>query len=217
MRASAGRRRSSKHSAVSRQVEPAEMSLRHGGPGLPARHVRRGHAVRAGALAVGIAVAGLAIFLALRVDSAPTFVGIKLGKPAPAFDLPTLDGGRVSLRDLRGKTVVVNFWNSWCIPCRREHPALAQFFQRHRDEPDFAMLGIVRDDTESAARAWVEAQRVEWTIALDPGSRAALDFGTTGQPETFAITPDGLVVGIHRSEARVADLEAMLARARGTG
>ena len=91
------------------------------------------------------------------------------------------------------------------------------FYERHRDEPDFAMIGIVRDDTESAAREWVVENGVGWTIALDPGSRAAIDFATTGQPETYAISPDGVLVGKQRSRVDVDDLEAMLARARGTG
>ena len=67
-------------------------------------------------------------------------------KAVPAFSLETLDGKRVSARSLAGKTYVVNFWNSWCIPCHQEAPALESFYARHRTEPDFAMLGIVRDD-----------------------------------------------------------------------
>lgn len=172
--------------------------------------------IRIVAIAVGVVVAAFSIFLATRVGTSPSFEGVTLGRPAPEFDLPTMDGSRVRLADLRGKVVIVNFWNSWCIPCREEHPALVSFYERHRDEPDFVMIGIVRDDTESDAREWVVDNGVGWTIALDPGSRAAIDFATTGQPETYAISPDGVLVGKQRSRVDISDLEAMLARARGT-
>lgn len=178
---------------------------------------RRGHPARRIALVVGLVVAVFAGVLATRLDQPPTYRGPGLGRAAPAFDLPTFDGTRVQLADLRGKTVIINFWNSWCIPCREEHPALAAFFERHRDDLDFAMIGIVRDDTESAARRWAIEKGVDWVLALDPGSRASLDFATTGQPETYAISPDGVLVAKQISKVDVGDLEQMLARARGTG
>lgn len=182
-------------------------------PGAPRR---RGHPARWIALGVGVVVVGLGIVLATQVNSSPTFEGGPvLGEPAPSIDLPTLDGGRVDDASLEGKAVIVNFWNSWCIPCRAEHSALAEFHARHRQEADFAMVGIVRDDTEEAARAWVDERGVDWTIALDPGDRAALDFATTGQPETYAVSPDGVVVGKQLSAVDVEDLEALLAAARG--
>lgn len=169
------------------------------------------------AISVGLVIAAFSVLLATRVGTSPSYEGVSLGKPAPMFDLPTLDGSRVSLADLRGKVVIVNFWNSWCIPCREEHPALVSFYERHRGEPDFVMVGIVRDDTEAAVREWVIEKGVGWTIALDPDSRAAIDFATTGQPETYAISPDGILIGKQRSRVDTEDLEAMLARARGVG
>jgi hypothetical protein len=77
------------------------------------------------------------------------------------------------------------------------------------------MLGIVRDDEEKAARKAVEERGIEWPMGFDPGGKAALDFGTRGQPETYAITPDGLIAGVQYGPATVGDLEDMLAAARG--
>ncbi len=189
-----------------------------GAPPPEGRPERRRRPILWGAIAVGLVVVAFAVILAMQVNTDPTFEGgPELGEPAPAFDLPTLDGGNVSNESVAGKAVIVNFWNSWCIPCRAEHPALAEFHARHADDPDFAMVGIVRDDTEEAARDWVEDKGVSWTTALDPGDRAALDFATTGQPETYAIDPSGVVVGKQLGEVDVDDLEALLARARGTG
>lgn len=167
--------------------------------------------VAAGVLAV---VVGLGVVLALG-DPGPADTGSRLeGRPLPALDLERLDGGRLTSADLEGRTVVVNFWNSWCIPCRREHPELVAFFAAHRDDPDLVMVGIVRDDTEAAVREYVEEEGVDWLVALDPKGRAALDFGTTGQPETYVAGPDGIVRGVVLGPTTADDLEALVARAR---
>jgi cytochrome c biogenesis protein CcmG, thiol:disulfide interchange protein DsbE len=176
--------------------------------------------VRWMALGVGVVIVLFGVVLALNVSSAEPntnegrFIGSN--EPAPAFTVTTLDGATLSSADLAGKTVVVNFWNTWCAPCKEEAPALAEFYDRHRDESDFAMVGIVRDDTTRAVREYVEEENVGWTIALDPKSKAALAYGTTGQPETFVIAPDGRVAGEQFAAVRVEDLETMVRAARGT-
>jgi thiol-disulfide isomerase/thioredoxin len=171
-------------------------------------------------LAAGAVVVVLGVVLALNVGNDPQIESQEnrlLGRDAPAFGLPTLAGGRVTRDSLLGKAVIVNFWNTWCIPCRRELPALKDFYGQHADDPDFAMVGIVRDaqKSRSGIEEYVREQGMDWTIALDPGSKAALEFATRGQPETFAITPDGQIVGFQLAEVTVSNLEAMLAAARG--
>ena len=73
----------------------------------------------------------------------------------------------------------------------------------------------MRDDTERAVREFVADEGIDWTIATDPEAKAALDFGTRGQPETFAITPDGLIAGAQIGPSSVEDLETLLAAAQG--
>ena len=121
----------------------------------------------------------------------------------------------MTLAGLAGKSVVVNFWNTWCIPCRQELPALKEFYRTHANDSDFVMIGIVRDDTTPEVRRYVRQEKIGWVVALDPGSKAALDFGTRGQPETFVLAPDGQMVGFQWGPSTVAGLEAMLATARG--
>lgn len=172
------------------------------------------HPLRWLAAGIGLVVVAFAVVLAVQDDGPRQTGGRLLGQEMPAFDLPTLDGGRVTSEDLAGKTVVVNFWNSWCIPCRQEEDELAAFYERHRDDGDVALLGVVRDDTEQAAREYAEQAGLGWTVALDPEQQAALDFGTTGQPETFVVAPDGLVTGVQLGPTSLGQLEQMLEEAR---
>jgi thiol-disulfide isomerase/thioredoxin len=178
------------------------------------------HPARWTALTAGLVVAILSVVLALNVGTDPQLVDQSnrlLGRDAPAFNLVTVTGERVSGDSLVGKTVIVNFWNTWCRPCRQELPALNAFYQVHADDPDFAMVGIVRDAQESKTRIveYVKRKGMNWIIAFDPGSRVALDFATRGQPETFAISPAGEVVGFQFATVTVPNLETLLAHARG--
>jgi cytochrome c biogenesis protein CcmG/thiol:disulfide interchange protein DsbE len=177
------------------------------------------HPARIAALAVAAVVVVFGVVLALNVGSDPQEDAQQshlVGKAAPSFDLPNLDGGRVQLADIAGKSAIVNFWNSWCTPCRDEEPALKQFYADHKDDPDFAMIGIVRDDETDTVKAYVEENGVDWTVALDPGSVAALDFGTRGPPETYAISPSGVVAAAKYGKMSPKDLELFLAAARQT-
>jgi hypothetical protein len=75
----------------------------------------------------------------------------------------------------------------------------------------------VRDDTKAATERWINKHGDDWTIATDPGGKAALAFATRGQPETFAISPDGVIVGYQFGPSSVDDLEQLLSAARGGG
>jgi cytochrome c biogenesis protein CcmG/thiol:disulfide interchange protein DsbE len=175
------------------------------------------HPARWIALAVAVVVVVFGVVLALNVGSDPQEDAKQshlVGKAAPSFDLPNLAGGRVTLADIAGKSAIVNFWNHWCIPCQEEAPALEEFYAQHKDDPDFAMVGIVRDDTTDEVKAFVKKRGIGWTIALDPDSIAALDFGTRGQPETYAISPSGLVAAAKYGPMSTGELERFLTAAR---
>jgi cytochrome c biogenesis protein CcmG/thiol:disulfide interchange protein DsbE len=176
------------------------------------------HPARWIALSVAVVLVAFSVVLATQVGNDPRKDAKRShlnGRAAPKFTVETLDGETLTSRDLAGKAVIVNFWNSWCYPCRQEHPALTQFYARHADDPDFALVGILRDDTKAAAERWVKKHGDDWTIATDPGSKTALAFATRGQPETFAISPDGVIVGYQYGPSSVDDLETLLDAARG--
>lgn len=167
---------------------------------------------------VAVVLVALAVVFASQIGSDPRADANKsqlAGKDVPKFRVTTLDGTTLTRADLAGKATIVNFWNTWCPPCREEAPALQEFYAKHADDPDFQMIGIVRDDSRAQVERWVKNRGDGWMIAMDPGGDAALAFGTRGQPETFAISPDGLIVGYQFGAASVADLDTLLSAARG--
>lgn len=177
------------------------------------------HPARVVALAVAVVVIVFGVVLALNVGTDPESESKQspfLGKQVPAFDLPTLAGERVSNTSTAGKTVIINFWNTWCTPCRQELPALKQFYAKHQNDADLVMIGIVRDPQESTKtiKQYVADEGMKWDIALDPGNQAALDFGTRGQPETIAVSPNGLVSASYYGPMRPGDLEKFVRAAR---
>ncbi|MGH2807626.1 MAG: TlpA family protein disulfide reductase [Actinomycetota bacterium] len=120
-----------------------------------------------------------------------------VGKQAPDFELARLDtDGTVSLKDLKGQIVVVNFWASWCTECIIEHSDLAGAWQRYRDA-GVTFVGIAFEDDPSASRAFMAERGGDWPIVGDPESETALAFGVYGIPETFFIDRSGEVVKRH--------------------
>ena len=176
------------------------------------------HRTRWIALTVAVLLVGFGVVLAVQHRSEASVPRlVQEHKAAPSFDLTNLAGRQINSHGLIGKTYVVNFWNSWCIPCRQEEPALQTFYAAHHDEPDFTMIGIVRDDSPGPIRDYVAANAITWPVAFDPNGSAGLGFGTTGQPETYVISPTGVAAcgGIGRVSA--ADLEAWLQVTRAGG
>lgn len=115
-----------------------------------------------------------------------------VGRPAPAFDLETLDGGRLSLADLRGMSVVVNFWASYCIPCREEAPLLTAAAAEYRAQ-GLRVVGIVYQDGPQSAREFMVRYGQNYPGLLDPDGRTAIDYGVFGIPETFIVDRTGVV------------------------
>lgn len=132
-----------------------------------------------------LAVGGVALFRA-RPQA-------ELGGPAPSFELPLLEGrGRLGLDDLRGKPVVLNFWASWCTPCRDEAPELARVARRHKE---VVFLGMNILDGRDEALAYSKRYGVPYRSVRDVRAVIAKRFGVTGAPETVFIDARGDIVG----------------------
>ncbi|HLG51564.1 MAG TPA: TlpA disulfide reductase family protein [Chloroflexota bacterium] len=111
---------------------------------------------------------------------------------APDFQLTTFDGQTVHLASYRGKVVVVNFWASWCAPCRDEQPLLQTLWERYRDR-GVVFLGIDVQDNDHDARAFIKEFQTTYPMAPDPGGRVSINYGVVGFPETYVISRSGTI------------------------
>ena len=167
------------------------------------------------AVAVAVPVFLLVVVLA-NGQPAATRVGKSplVGKPAPAIEGKTVDGTEASLADLKGKWVVVNFFATWCVPCRQEHPELIRFAQAHEAAGDAAVLGVIYSDNTQAVKEFRDKEGGGWAMLSDPKGRVALDYGVAGIPESFLISPEGVVAAKLIGGVRAFDLDQLLYRAK---
>lgn len=156
-------------------------------------------------------LAGLVVLFAVGLQLDPTKVPSPLiGKPAPAFDLPTLEGSRLALATLQGRPVLVNFWASWCTPCLQEHPLLMEL-----SRSGVPIVGINYKDDPETAKQWLAHHGNPFaTIAQDRDGHVGLDWGVYGVPESFVLDAQGVIrfkqIGPMTREAWHTDMAALL-------
>jgi len=135
---------------------------------------------------------------------------------APAFTLPARDGGNLSLAELKGQVVMINFWATWCGPCRQEMPLLEQIQAKY--EPlGFTLVGINVEPDSAAAQEWLAKVPVTFPILFDRKNQVAESFGVEGMPSTVFIDRAGNVRYVHRGyrpgdEAKYADMVRSLVK-----
>jgi thiol-disulfide isomerase/thioredoxin len=110
--------------------------------------------------------------------------------------IPMLDGSAVRLADYQGQTVVLNFWASWCPPCRAEMPTLDAYYQAHRDE-GLVLLAINSGETAETARSFIAQTGFTFPVGLDTDYDLSNQFGVDGLPVTIVLNPDGQIVYRH--------------------
>ncbi len=159
---------------------------------------------RAFAATLGVlAVIGLLGFGLLSKGGAD----IAQGEPAPEAELPKLDGtGTASLADYRGQWVLVNFWASWCNPCRAESPDLQRYQEKYGSDT-FTVLGINQRDLTDDADEFIAEFGLTYPQLRDAEGEQAEPFGMTGLPESFLVDPEGRLALIRRGPVDTAYLE----------
>jgi cytochrome c biogenesis protein CcmG/thiol:disulfide interchange protein DsbE len=135
-----------------------------------------------------------------------------LATQAPSFTLTLFDGKVISLEDFRGKAVLINFWASWCVPCRAEARALEDAWQKHKDG-GVVFVGINIQDKEEAARAFMKEFGITYLNGRDEDGKIAIDYGVWGIPETFFIDREGRITYKHAGELKAPVIAAKLGEA----
>ena len=115
------------------------------------------------------------------------------GEPAPAFSMPLVGGGDIDLADLRGKVVMLDFWASWCPPCRDEAPTLAQVYAEYSTR-GVEFVGVNLWDNAGDAETFLKQEGHEYPNGIDDGGKIAISYGVRGIPEKFFIDAEGRIV-----------------------
>lgn len=135
---------------------------------------------------------------------------------APAFTLERLEGdGSVRLESMRGKVVVINFWASWCEPCKKEMPRLEQAWQRYRGR-GVTFIGVNTTDFTGDAERFVDRYRLTFPVVRDGNGRVLAKYGGLPIPWTYFVNREGLIVGYIRGEVTAEALEDGLQEALAT-
>jgi cytochrome c biogenesis protein CcmG/thiol:disulfide interchange protein DsbE len=119
----------------------------------------------------------------------------RVGEPAPGITATTLDGQPLSLRSLKGRPVIVNFWASWCGPCRDEFPLLKDELAKHASE-GLAIVGVVYKDDPDPARAFALSFGSDWPSVVDPGGSIAKAYRMVAPPQSYFIDRNGVLRSI---------------------
>jgi peroxiredoxin len=132
------------------------------------------------------------------LSSAPSSASLPVaGQEAPDFTLKSGSGKNLRLRELRGEVVLVNFWATWCGPCRQEMPQLNRLYDQYR-QAGFTLLGVNIDDSPEAARVLMRKLGVKFPVLFDTDKRVSRRYDVDAMPATLLIDRDGKVRYVHR-------------------
>lgn len=131
---------------------------------------------------------------------------IRVGEAAPAIGGTTLDGDQLTLAELRGRPVIVNFWGPTCVPCRDEFPLFRTKLAEHAGD-DVALVGVLMVDPPDMARTFVAEQGAGWPTIVDPDGAIQSAYRVVARPQTYFIDRNGVLRGIQIGEVRAEDFE----------
>ncbi len=156
-------------------------------------------ALRAGILgSAGLGVVALVALMSWALSNKTPVTGMsgftRVSQPAPMFVLPLFDGGELELADHLGKPMVINFWASWCSPCRDEAAGLERTWRAYADD-GVLFVGVNIQDSEQDAREYIDEFNVTYPNGVDLDGKITVDYGVVGLPVTFFVGTDGIVEG----------------------
>lgn len=145
---------------------------------------------------VAVGVVALVALMSWALSNRTSVTGLsgitRVDKPAPEFTLDLMDGGQVTMSQLSGRPVVLNFWASWCAPCRDEAAGLERTWRAY-EERGVAFVGIDIQDSEAEARIYLDEFDVTYPNGRDVDGKITVEYGVVGLPVTFFVSKDGLI------------------------
>ena len=157
----------------------------------------------------------LVLWVALQPSGGATAVSapsqsLEQGKSAPAFTAAALSGGQTALADYDGDVIVVNFWATWCPPCKAEMPGINNFYERYQAD-GLVVLAVNAKENESLVRPFIESSGFTFPVLLDPVGEIVNQYQVRSFPTTVIIDRDGIVRHIQVGMISEAELEAIIA------
>jgi len=136
----------------------------------------------------------------------------KVGRLAPDFTLTDLEGNSVRLSDSRGKVVFINFWATWCPPCRAEMPDIEAIHQEYKNK-GVVVIGVDLYEDENVVRQYVQQGGYSWTFVIDNTGEVAINYGITGIPTSFFLDKEGIIQAVKVGVMTKRAIESKLAEA----
>ncbi|WP_449540124.1 redoxin domain-containing protein [Ferdinandcohnia sp. Marseille-Q9671] len=168
-------------------------------------------------IVIGLVLLGLigyAVFEYLE-EQKRGVTGIEIGNTAPDFELQVLnnENDTIQLSDLRGKKVVINFWASWCKPCREEMPEIQTFYESKSDDIEVLAVNMTASEVKAEnALEFVDGKGYTFPLLVDPKNQASSDYKVLGLPETFFINSDGTINDYIKGQMDLEMLESYVSK-----
>jgi thiol-disulfide isomerase/thioredoxin len=151
---------------------------------------------------VGVAIAAIVWFFdrpgaansqSVTVTAAAVGAGPKVGKPAPDFELTQIDGTTVWLSDFKGRPIWINFWASWCPPCRAENPDIEAAYNRHKDEHGLVLLAPAIGEGRDSVASYMGRADLSYPVGVDPTTQIAANYRVLGIPTHIFVDREGII------------------------
>jgi peroxiredoxin len=174
---------------------------------------------------VGVAIAGLvwvfdrpgvASSQSVTVTAAATGAAPKVGKPAPDFELTMIDGTKARLSDFKGKPVWINFWASWCPPCRAENPDIQDLYNAHKDADGLVLLAPAIGESSESVAGYMQRADLHYPVGVDSDTQIAADYRVLGIPTHIFVDREGIIREIRVGAMSKKTMEKKLAQIIGT-
>jgi len=157
---------------------------------------------------------GALLVLGLVVGCGPA-AEARMGSPAPDFTLQTADGATVQLAQLKGKPVWVNFWATWCVPCREEMPAMQEIYEQYRGR-GLTIVAVNMEEDVSTVRRWIDSGGFPFTFALDSDGAQVKRYNVKAAPTSYFVGPDGVIRDLKLGQISRAEMQAKVEKLLGS-